>query len=215
VKTYPVFLVKLENSRCVVVGGGQVAARKVTALRRACAQITIISPSLCESLEKLAGQGNIEVVDRDYRQGDLLGAFLVVAATDDRNVNRQVWEEARTRNLLVNVVDDPEHCNFIAPSVVRQGPLSLAISTSGQCPAYSRHLRRRLESEFGPAYARYVELLGDLRGRIVNTLTMAERRDFWQKIFESDVLSLFVSGDDGEARRRAEAILEQHMDMGS
>lgn len=214
-KTYPVFLVKLERSHCIVVGGGQVAARKVTALRRASAQVTVISPVLCEPLEELAVQGRIEVVDRDYRQGDLEGAFLVVAATDDPDVNRQVWEEAKARNLLVNVVDDPEHCNFIAPSVVRRGPLSLAISTSGQCPAFSRHLRRRLEREFGPAHARYVELLGNLRGRVVDTFTMTERRDFWQKIFESNVLSLLVSGDDDEARRRAEAILEQHMHTGS
>lgn len=214
-KTYPVFLVKLERSRCVVVGGGRVAARKVTALRRADAQVTVISPFLCKPLEELAGHGRIEVVDRDYRQGDLEGAFLAVAATDDPDVNRQVWEEARTRNLLMNVVDDPEHCNFIAPSVVRRGPLSLAISTSGECPAFSRHLRKRLEREFGPAYARYVELLGDLRGRVVDTLTMAERRDFWQEIFESNVLSLLASGDDGEARRRAQAILERYMHVGA
>lgn len=210
-KTYPIFLVKLERSRCVVVGGGRVAARKVNALRRADAEVAVISPTLCKPLEELALRGHIEVVDRDYRQGDLEDAFLVVAATDDPEVNHQVWEEARTRNLLVNVVDDPEHCNFIAPSVVRRGPLSLAISTSGQCPAFSRHLRRRLEEEFGPAYARYVELLGDLRAQAVDVLTMAERREFWQEIFESDVLALLVSGDEDDARRRAEAILEQNV----
>jgi precorrin-2 dehydrogenase/sirohydrochlorin ferrochelatase len=159
----------------------------------------------------LVSRGHIEVVDRDYRQGDLQDAFLVVAATNYPEVNQQVWEEARMRNILVNVVDDPAHCNFISPSVIRRGPLSLAISTSGQCPAFSRQLRKRLESEFGPAYARYVELLGELRERVVDTLTMAERRDFWQDIFESDVLSLVASGDNTEARRRAEAILEQTM----
>jgi len=211
VKTYPIFLVKLEHSCCVVVGGGQVAARKVAGLRRASAQVTVISPDLCDPLDELAARGHIKVVDRDYRQGDLEDAFLVVAATDDPEVNHQVWEEAETRNLLVNVVDDPEHCNFIAPSVVRRGPLSLAISTSGQCPAFSRHLRRRLESEFGPAYARYVEVLGDLRARVLDALTMAERRKFWQEIFESDVLSLLVSGDDVEARHLADAILERNM----
>jgi precorrin-2 dehydrogenase/sirohydrochlorin ferrochelatase len=175
----------------------------------------VISPTLCEPLDQLAVRGHIEVLERDYRQGDLEDAFLVVAATDDPEVNHQVWEEARTRNLLVNVVDDPEHCNFIAPSVVRRGPLSLAISTSGQCPAFSRHLRRQLEKEFGPAHARYVELLGDLRERVVDMLTMAERRDFWQEIFQSDVLSLLASGDDDAARRRAEAILNQNTPEGA
>lgn len=195
----------------MVVGGGRVAARKVTALRRAGAQVEVISPTLCQPLEESAVRGHIEVLDRDYKQGDLEDAFLVVAATDDPEVNHQVWEEARARNILVNVVDDPEHCNFIAPSVVRRGPLSLAISTSGQCPAFSRHLRRRLENEFGPAYARYVELLRDLRERVVDSLTMAERREFWPEIFESDVLSLLVSGDDDEARHLAETILERNM----
>lgn len=209
-KTYPIFLINLEHSRSVVVGGGKVAARKVTALRRAGAQVTVISPTLCGSLEELATCGHIEVVGRDYRQGDLQDAFLVVAATDNLEVNHRVWEEAHARSILVNVVDDPAHCNFIAPSVVRRGPLSLAISTSGQCPAFSRHLRRRLESKFGPSYARYVELLGELREQVLDTLTMAERRDFWQDIFESDVLSLLVSGDEAVARRRAEVILERH-----
>lgn len=210
-KTYPVFLVKLADSRCVVVGGGQVAARKVTALRQASAQVVVISPIVCKPLQKLAAQGHIHVVDRDYRWGDLEEAFLVVAATDDPDVNRQVWEEARARGLLVNVVDDPDHCNFIAPSVVRRGPLTLAISTSGRCPALSRHLRRRLEREFGPAYAGYVELLGDLRDKVVDALSLAERRVFWQQIFESDVLSLLASGDAEGAHRRAEAILQQNV----
>jgi precorrin-2 dehydrogenase/sirohydrochlorin ferrochelatase len=211
VKTYPVFLVRLADSRCVVVGGGQVAARKVTALRRAGARVVVISPTLCKLLQKLAVQGQIQVVDRGYRWGDLEDTFLVVAATDDPEVNRQVWEEAQARDLLVNVVDDPDHCNFIAPSVVRRGPLALAISTSGRCPALSRHLRKRLEREFGPAYAGYVELLGDLRDRVVDALPLADRRVFWQQIFESDMLSLLASGDDDTARRRAEAILQQNV----
>lgn len=209
-KTYPIFLVRLERARCVVVGGGCVAARKVAALRRADAQVVVISPSLCDPLRELAVRGSIEVLHRDYRRGDLSNAFLVIAATDDPVVNQQVWEEAKARDVLVNVVDDPEHCNFIAPSVVRRGPLTLAISTSGRCPAFSRHLRRHLERELGPVYTEYVELLGDLRMRVSDTLPLSERRTFWKQIFESDVLSLLASGDDEGARRCAEAILRQN-----
>jgi precorrin-2 dehydrogenase/sirohydrochlorin ferrochelatase len=193
------------------VGGGQVAARKVAALRRADAQVVVISPSLCDPLGELADRGSIEVEDRDYRHGDLENAFLVVAATDDPEVNQQVWQEAQARDLLINVVDDPDRCNFIAPSVVRRGPLTLAISTSGRCPAFSRHLRRRLEREFGPAYAKYVEVLGDLRETVVRALPLSERQLFWQQIFESDVLSLLASGDEERALRRAEAILRQNV----
>lgn len=199
----------------MVVGGGQVAARKVIALQRASADIVVISPNLCEQMEELAAQGAIEVVDRGYRWGDLERAFLAVAATDDLDVNQRVWEEARARDLLVNVVDDPDHCNFIAPSVVRRGPLALAISTSGRCPAFSRHLRRELERELGPAYGEYVDLLGDLRERVVGGLPLAERRSLWQQIFNSDVLSLLESGDRQEAHRRAEAILRQRLSGGA
>lgn len=210
-KTYPLFLVKLDRARCIVIGGGRVAARKVASLRRADARVTVISPDLCERLEQLALHEEVEVLRRDYRPGDLDNAFLVVAATDDPEVNRQVWQEARARDLLINVVDDPDHCNFIAPSVVRRGALTLAISTSGECPAFSRHLRRQLEKEFGPGYTEYVELLGHLRGRVLNALSLRERRAFWQEIFESDVLSLLASGNDEAARRTAEAILDRYL----
>jgi siroheme synthase-like protein len=211
VKTYPVFLVGLDEARCVVVGGGKVAARKVKALLKADAQVTVISPDLCRPLQRLADQGRVEVLDRAYRTGDLREAFLVIAATDDGQTNERVWEEAHAGGLLVNVVDDPDHCNFIAPSVVRRGPLSLAISTSGHCPALSRHLRRHLEQEFAPAYGDYVELLGLLRGAIVDALPLPRRRVFWQEIFQSDVLSLLASGDEAQARLRAQAILDRHL----
>jgi siroheme synthase-like protein len=211
VKTYPIFLVGLEESRCVVVGGGKVAARKVKALLKADAQVTVISPDLCPPLQQLADQGRIEVLGRAYRSGDLREAFLVIAATDDAETNELVWEGAQALGLLVNVVDDPEHCNFIAPSVVRRGPLSLAISTAGHCPAFSRHLRRQLEQAYPPVYSEYVELLGRLREAIVDALPMSERRVFWEDVFQSDVLSLLASGDEAQARQRAEAILERFL----
>jgi siroheme synthase-like protein len=211
VNTYPIYLVHLDEVRCVVVGGGAVAARKVKALLRAHARVTVISPALSQRLEQMAAEGRIEVLRRAYRSGDLEDAFLVIAATDHPAINERVWEEAQARGLLVNVVDDPQHCNFIAPSVVRRGALSLAISTSGRCPALSRHLRRHLEREFTPAYADYVELLGSLRESAVEALPMAERRAFWQEIFQSNVLSLLASGAEQQAVRRARAILEHHL----
>lgn len=210
-KTYPLFLVHLEQARCVVVGGGRVAARKVSALREAQAQVVLIARDLCEPLEALRGQGDIEVLHRSYQSGDLKGAFLAIAATDDAAINKQVWREAKARGILVNVVDDPDHCNFIAPSVVRRGPLTLAISTSGRCPALSRHLRRQLEQQFTPVYGDYVELLGSIRDRAVDSLPLPERRALWRDVFQSDILSLLASGDDEQAHQRARAILERHL----
>ena len=210
-KTYPLFLVNLDQVRAVVVGGGRVAARKVNGLHRADARIVVIAPELCHSLERQLARGEIDAVKRDYRLGDLDGAFLVIAATDDPTINQQVWAEARALGLLVNVVDDPEHCNFIAPSVVRRGPLTLAISTSGRCPALSRHIRGELEGDFGAAYGQFVDLLGELRAETVVALSMAERRIFWRKIFESDVLALLDDGDELGARRLAWSILDRYL----
>jgi precorrin-2 dehydrogenase/sirohydrochlorin ferrochelatase len=201
----------MDQVRCVVVGGGRVAARKVRALRAADARVVVIAPELCRSLQTLREQDEIEVVERHYRSGDLKDAFLAIAATDDEMINRRVWKEARQRGLLVNVVDEPERCNFIAPSVVRRGPLTLAISTSGRCPALSRHLRQHLERQFGPAYGVYVELLGELRDEVVGVLSLDERRAFWEEVFGSGVLELLVSGEEEKARCRAQDILQRHL----
>lgn len=213
-KAYPIFLVELDRVRCVVVGGGTVAARKVEGLLRADARVTVISPQLCPRLLSLAAEGELEHLDRSYRYGDLMGASLVIAATDEPEVNQRVWQEAAALGLLINVVDDPDRCTFIAPSTVRRGPLVLAISTSGRCPALSRHIRRQLEREFGPAYGDYVELLGSLRERVVGALPLPGRRAFWEDVFASDVLSLIAGGDDEQARDHAREILEHHLSEG-
>jgi len=171
----------------------------------------VIAPLLCEALNAQAEAGDIKHVDRIYHRGDLAGAFLVIAATDDARTNAQVYHEAQERNLLINVVDDPVHCNYIAPSVVRRGPLTLAISTSGACPALSRHIRKELERDFGSWYSDYVDLLSELRAETMERLTMHERRVFWRELFDSDVRSLVSSGNHEQARRRAEAILWRHL----
>ncbi len=208
---YPITLVHRHRVRCLVVGGGKVAARKVTGLLATGAQVVVISPALCEQLEVLAERSDIEVMRRDYRSGDLEETFLVIAATDDPAVNRQIWEESQARGILINVVDDPAHCTFIAPAVVRQGPLTLAISTGGRCPALARHLREQFEQEFDSSYGRFVELLGELRERTITVLPFSRRNAFWEQIFHSDVLALVTSGDEAAARRRAEEILAQHL----
>jgi siroheme synthase-like protein len=211
---YPVSLVHLDRARCLVVGGGSVAARKATGLLEAQARIVVVSPTLCERLEILAGRGDIDVIRRAYRPGDLEGAFLAIAATSDPDVNQQIWEEAKARGILVNVVDDPAHCTFIAPAVMRRGPLAIAISTSGRCPALSRHIRQRLEEDYGAAYGPFVELLGELREQAVSALPLSDRNAFWKQLFHSDVLVLLASGDEAAARQRALEILSRNMSRG-
>ncbi|MEW6429497.1 MAG: bifunctional precorrin-2 dehydrogenase/sirohydrochlorin ferrochelatase [Thermodesulfobacteriota bacterium] len=159
---YPVCL-DLGGRRCVVVGGGRVAERKIEGLLECGGRVTVISPELSDHLRALAAAGTVAWLARPYRRGDLAGAFLVIAATDDRPTQEQVQREAAAANLLLNVADVPMLCNFILPATVRRGDLSLTVSTGGRSPALAQEIRRRLEGEFGPEWGIYTALLGMLR----------------------------------------------------
>lgn len=163
---FPAFL-DLRQKRCLIVGAGQVAERKVGVLLRAGASVDVIGPKLTSGLSLLKAKGKIRHRPRLYRSGDLRGAFLVIAATDNRAINERIAQDAEKENTLVNVVDDPALCNFIVPSWVARGDLLIALSTSGKSPALARSLRQRLQREIGPEYAFLLRLLGEVRRRIL------------------------------------------------
>ena len=163
---FPAFL-DLHDRRCIIVGAGQVAERKARILLRAGAAVDVIGPRLSSGLSILKEKRKIRHRSRVFRSGDLAGAFLVIAATDNRQVNERIAREAEKKNILVNVVDDPTLCNFIVPSWIERGDLLIALSTSGQSPALARSLRQRFEREVGPEYAFLLKLLGELRRRIL------------------------------------------------
>ena len=137
---YPVYL-NLAGKRCVILGGGTIAQGKIAALRDAGAKITVISPEATNGIKRAPERGHITFEQREYQAGDLDGAFIAVAATNVWHVNRQIYEEAEERGVLLNVVDDPDQCTFIAPSIVRRDPITLAVSTGGASPALARKLR--------------------------------------------------------------------------
>lgn len=205
---YPITLVDLANTRCLVVGGGEVAARKVAALLAAGARPIVISPAFCESLRRQIEQGRIDAMERRYQTGDLAGVRLVIAATDDPVTNEAVWREAQDTGCLVNVVDDPLRCNFFVPATVRRGALTLAVSTSGKSPLLARRIRQDLEAQFEPAYEAYVDLLGELRPIVQEIASAALRKRLWEAILGSDVLDWVRAGDIQAARRRALTIIE-------
>ncbi len=179
---YPIFL-RIEQKKCVVIGGGKVAARKVKTLLSYGAQVEVISPEVVPELVEWAEEGKITLYLRPYQEGDLKGAFLVVAATNNPEVQAQVVSEAEKEGLLINVVDQPEKSNFIVPSVVRRGRLTLAISTSGASPALARRLRETLEELFGPEYATYLDLLARWRQEILSRdLPEEERRQIFEHL---------------------------------
>ena len=163
---YPVCL-DLEGRPCVVIGGGRVAERKVLSLLSCSAQVSVVSPELVEELLKQHKKGAIQWIDREYCQGDLEHAFLVIAATDDEQTQQQIYEEAAAHNILLNVADVPQRCNFILPATARQGDLLISISTAGKSPALARKLRIELEKKYGAEYRVLVDILGAIRPEIL------------------------------------------------
>ncbi|MHB0913709.1 MAG: precorrin-2 dehydrogenase/sirohydrochlorin ferrochelatase family protein [Armatimonadota bacterium] len=200
---YPVNL-DLKGRRCIVIGGGPVAERKVLMLLDFGATVTVISPEVEPGLSDLASSGIIEHRKGVFEPGLLDGAFLAIAAANDREINKAVCTEAGKRAILVNVVDDPELCTFFVPAVVRRGDLTISISTSGKSPSLARRIRKELESEYGPEYAELTEILHEVRDAVKARYSeMDERRAAFQRILDSDVMDLLKQGRSEEARQRA------------
>ncbi|MGE5895035.1 MAG: bifunctional precorrin-2 dehydrogenase/sirohydrochlorin ferrochelatase [bacterium] len=173
-KYYPVFL-NLRGKKCVVIGGGRVAERKIRQILAARGDVTVISPELTPGLKRLSRENKIHHIARQYRRGDTRNAFLVIAATADDQVNRTV---SREFHGLLNVVDMPDYCTFIMPSVVSRGPLSLAISTSGVSPALSRTIRKGLDAFIPEDVSRYLSYLRTVRKKILRSSPGSDEKTF-------------------------------------
>jgi precorrin-2 dehydrogenase/sirohydrochlorin ferrochelatase len=165
-KTYPIFAV-LADKPCLVVGGGAVGERKVHDLMAAGARVTVVSRTLTPALAALADRGEIRFLAEDFRAAQVEGMALVMAATDDPEVNAAVSAAAQARAIWVNVADAPEYCTVIVPAMVRRGDLTLALSTGGASPALARQLRQELQQHFGPEYGPYLDLLQRVRTRVL------------------------------------------------
>lgn len=196
---------KVTGRACLVVGGGSVAARKAGRLLEAGARVTVVAPSLGRELERLVAEPGTDLhwEARSFREQDPEGAFLLVAATDDAEVNRAAASAARLRGVLTNVVDDPEASDFLVPSVLERGALQIAVSTSGLAPALAAALRRQLEDSFAPDWAQAVEIVGEARRRLFAApLDPGLRRRANQALAALDVTGLLAEGG-VEAFRRA------------
>ncbi|MDH5637540.1 MAG: bifunctional precorrin-2 dehydrogenase/sirohydrochlorin ferrochelatase [Nitrospinota bacterium] len=205
---YPVFL-SLAGARCVVVGGGEVAARKIAGLRAADAAVAVVAPKLCPAAMEQVEKGDAQWVEGTFTPQALDGATLVIASTDNSDVNREVAQEAKARNIPVNVVDQPELCGFYVPSVVRRGDLVIAISTSGNSPAIAKRVRKKLENEFGPEWAPYLEIMGQARQRVLGLFDdQKKREEMFNTLAESDIFELAQKGDMQEAHKRVEEIVK-------
>jgi precorrin-2 dehydrogenase / sirohydrochlorin ferrochelatase len=194
---------KLTGRRCVVVGGGEIGLEKVEGLLACDGRVVLIAPHAVPELEKLAAEGSIEWIRREYERGDLEATFIAIAATDDTDVNIAVYNDAEARAMLVNVVDVPPLCNFILPAIVRTGPLAIAISTAGASPALAKRIKAQIADTYGEPYARLAVLLNEARGWAKGTLpTYQDRKAFFEGIVngDPDPVELLRAGDEAAVR---------------
>src|SRR5437763_5884026 len=189
---------RLTGRRCVVIGGGPIGLEKVEGLLACDADVTLVAPEAHPELVQLALEGSIRWEQREYQSGDLDGALIAIAATNDTDLNIRVFEDAEVRSMLVNVVDVPPLCNFILPAIVRTGPLAVAISTAGASPALAKRMKREIGELFGEPYANLAILLNEARGWAKATLpTYQDRKQFFESIVNGhpDPIELLRDGD--------------------
>ena len=183
---YPIFL-NIKGKRCVVVGGGQVALRKVKMLLDGRANVFVISPNLHPEIVKLSKRKAIHLIQREYKAGDLKDAMVANVCTDVKKVNRKVVDEAKKARVLVNVADDPESSDFIIPSFFRRGNLTVVVSTAGVSPALAKKIRTKLEKDFGEEYASLLSLIGEVRSTLKRKGYIVDA-ETWQEALDLDPL---------------------------
>jgi siroheme synthase-like protein len=195
---YPIFL-EMKDRRCVVVGGGAVAERKVEGLVAVGANVTVISPVITDGLRDLLTQGAIRHVAREYQASDRAGYDLVFVATDNSEINAAVFSEARSLRIWVNSADDPDHCDFILPAVIRRGDLTVAVSTGGASPAVTRAIREELDEYFTADYARFIQIAGEVR-RELREKSVSPPASAWNRALQGDFRRLIKEGRPVQAK---------------
>ncbi len=197
---YPIIM-DLTGRKCLVVGGGEVALRKVKSLVEAGAHVTVIAPSVHSDIQAMDG---VCVEARLWREGDASGYALIFAATNDEKLNAAVSCEAQSRAIPVNVVDDPDKCSFIVPSCVRRGDLLISVTTSGKSPALCKRIRLDLEKLYEPEFAEFVDLLGELRDAVKCKYSeQADREAAFGRLIDCGIMELLRSGERDQARKKA------------
>lgn len=203
---YPVNLI-VAGRRCLVVGGGPIAARKVTGLQACGADVRVVASQVGPEVRAT----EVPVEERPYRRGEVAGYRLVVAATDDPVTNRAVYEDGEAAGVWVNSADDPASCSFTLPSVVRRGPIMVTLSTGGHSPALATWLRSHVEGQLGPEYEVLLDLLSAARDELKATGRSTEGAD-WRSALDSDMLDLIRAGHIDRARERLQACLSSSSD---
>jgi siroheme synthase-like protein len=207
---YPVIL-NLKDRACLIIGGGALAWEKLEGLLAVEALVTVQATRLDDNIRQLVDSGEVEWRNRHYAEGDVQGFFMAIAADLDRSQNAQIFADAESNGVLINCLDDPPHCQFIYPSLFRQGDLTVSISTNGKCPTLAVRLKQRFGAELGPEYAEFLNIAGDLRDDVASKLsTFNDRKKFWYEVVDSDALALIRNGEFEQSEALMRAILDRH-----
>jgi len=206
---YPIYL-ELAGRRVVVIGAGAVAARKAETLSTAGARVIVIAKDASQAFEKTCSKLNIELVISSYSKDYLAEAVLAIAATNDLNLNRRIYKDCQELEVLCNVVDQPDLCDFFVPAVVKRGPLQIAVGTDGNCPAYAGHLRKKLEDQFTEDHGRFVTKLESIRKRIIEDIPDgAKRKAILGQLAGDKSLEYFLTNGPAEWQSYANKIISQ------
>ena len=209
-KYYPIFL-DIRDKKCIIIGGGEVAARKAERLLDCGAKVFIISPQLTPALAALKKKDIICHIAAEYT-GDLIhGAALVIGATDDEKTNVQISIDARRKGIPVNIVDDPQKCDFILPSVVQRGDLAITIGTGGKSPALARHLREELESQYGEEYEIFLNILGNLRVKMIKNKGIG--KDWFASLLAAGMLDFIRKKDSKKVKETIKKITGEEVEV--
>ncbi|WP_196140176.1 siroheme synthase CysG [Aliikangiella sp. G2MR2-5] len=204
---FPLFM-DIKNKSCLVVGGGEIAFRKANALLRAGACVSIAAPEFSDEVLELKHQEKCELIRECFNPSHLLNKVLVIAATNDRSVNKQVYQSAKDASIPVNVVDNPDLCTFIFPAIVERGPMTIAVCSNGNAPVLGRLLRAKIESIIPFQYGKLAELAQKYRAKVKSVFSNTnQRRDFWESVFEGKIAHTIFEGK----FERAEALLQQKL----
>lgn len=203
----PIFF-NIKNRPCVVIGGGEVATRKVTMLLKAHAMITLYSPALCHELQAMVDANEIQYVNAHFEASQLHGACMVIAATDDEDVNIAVSNAAKAQNIPVNVVDAPALCTFTMGSIIDRSPIVIAISSEGNAPVLARYIRAKIEAMLPATYGRIADIAGEFRDKVkAKFATTQARRIFWEGVLQGPVVERVLSGQEQSARELLDKLI--------
>jgi len=206
---YPIYL-ELEARRVVVVGAGPVALRKAISLQTAGARLVVVAEKIDDMLPLQRKEGKARLIRARYSKEYLTGALLVIAATDNPRINEQIYKDCQELEILCNVVDQPELCDFFLPAVVSRGDLQIAVSTEGSCPAYAGHLRKKLQEIFTEQHGRFLSELKDIRKQILLELAEpAHRKAVLGRLADDESFEYFIKNGPAEWQKKAKEIIKQ------